>query len=258
MADYTEMQIVEALKLAGVKSGDSVFSHSNVAFFGIPECDLTYEAIYQMWKRAFLSVLGPEGTLVMPTFSYTFCRKKVYDPLTTPGDCGVLSEMMRQDPEAVRSEDANFSIVAIGKNAKHFTENSPEHSFGKDCFFERFYSAGGLFVNLNVHPASTFIHYVECMSKVPYRWHKPFPGEILLNGKLYKRQYYHFVYDLEKSEHRPDFSKFNNIAEECGIARSVALGRGKVVAISAEDTRKIIVEQLEKDISFLIKGTYNG
>lgn len=258
MADYGEKQIVEALKSVGVKAGDQVFSHSNVALFGVPECALKPQAIYQMWKRAFMTVLGPEGTLVMPVFSYTFCRKKVYDPLTTPGDCGILSEMMRQDPEVIRSEDANFSVAAFGKNAKYFTENPPEYSFGKNCFFERFYLKKGKFVNLNVHPASTFIHYVECANDVPYRWRKPFPGEILLNGKLEKRQYYHYVCDLENDNHRPDFRRFNELAEKENLVTTVVLGRGKIVMISAEDTRKLIEEQLKIDISFLIRGKYNG
>ena len=258
MADYTESQIVDALFAAGVKKGDNVFSHSNVAFFGIPDCELNPEALYRMWKRAFMTVLGPEGTLVMPTFSYTFCRKKVYDPSSTPGDCGILSEMMRQDPEVIRSEDANFSVAAIGKNAVCYTENLPEKSFGENCFFERFYKTGGKFVNLNTHPASTFIHYVESINKVPYRWHKPFPGEILLDGKLYSRKYWHFVYDLEKKEHSPDVSAFNQCAVEEGMVKTVVLGRGKVNVISAADTKNLIEKHLKDDVSFLIKGEYHA
>ena len=258
MADYDENLIVEALQAVGVKKGDQVFSHSNIALFGVPDCELTPAAMYEMWKRAFLKVLGPEGTWILPTFSYTFCRKKIYDPLATPGDCGILSELMRQDPETVRSEDANFSVAALGKNAVFFTENPPEYSFGKNCFFERFYSAGGKFVNLNVHPASTFIHYVECLNNVPYRWQKPFPGEILLNGKLYKRQYYHFVYDLEIPDHRVDVRKFNETAYKEGLVQSADLGRGKIVAITAEDTKKLIESKLKEDISFLLAGEYHG
>ena len=258
MADYCENQIVAALKAGGVEAGDQIFSHSNVALFGIPDCSLDPQSVYQMWKRAFLSVLGEDGTLVMPTFSYTFCRKKVYDPLSTPGDCGILSEMMRQDPEAVRSEDANFSVVALGKNSKYFTENPPEYSFGKDCFFERFYLKKGKFVNLNVHAASTFIHYVECVNNVPYRWQKPFPGRTLVGGKLYERKFYHYVCDLEKDDHRPDFRRFNQMAEQENMVKVIPLGRGKIVVISAEDTKKLIDEQLKKNVSFLIRGAYHA
>ncbi len=257
-SDYGPYEVAEALRAAGVGSGDVVFSHASVGLLGMPSCGCSAQAVYEMWRNAFFSVAGEEGTWVLPAFSYSFCRGEEFDPLRTPGQCGVLSEEARRDKHAVRSEDANFSVVAIGARADELTRNPPPKSFGDDCFFARFLSMGGKFVNLNVHPATTFIHYVEAANAVPYRWHKPFPGRVLVHGKAEERTYWHFVYDLGVPDHAPDFARFNNEAYRTGAAKDVQIGRGRLTCISAEDTQAIVDDNLSKDISFLLRGRFHG
>lgn len=257
-ADYGLAEAVAALQTVGVARGDCVFSHSNVAFFGIPDCAPAAAAVYGLWKAAFREALGPEGTLVFPTFSYSFCHGEPFDPDRTPGTCGVLSEEMRKDPEALRSADANFSVAAIGARAAELTVDPPEKSFGPGSFFERFLAADGKFVNLNVHPATTFLHYVEARNAVPYRWHKPFRGILLRNGRTEERVFWHFVCDLDKSDHAPDFTKFNAAAVAAGVVRTAPLGRGRVVSLSAADTLSVAEAGLASDMSFLLKGRFDG
>lgn len=257
--DYALADVVSALKAVGVRPGDTVFSHANVALFGVPDCPPAAEALYGFWKRAFYDVLGPTGTLVFPTFSYSFCHRESFDPARTPGTCGLLSEAMRRDPEAHRSSDANFSIAAVGARAVELTKDPPPKSFGPDCFFERFLDVNGKFVNLNVHPATTFIHYVESLNEVPYRWHKPFSGELQgEDGVAREMTFWHFVYDLKIPDHAPSFEKFNQAAYEAGVVRSAALGRGKIISLSAADTRAVVEKGLANDVSFLLKGRYRG
>ena len=109
-------------------------------------------------------------------------------------------------------------------------------------------------MNLNVHPATTFIHYAEAQLRVPYRWHKPFSGRVLLEGGAETRTYHHFVYDLARPETAPDFTRFNEAAYRSGAAKDVRLGRGRITCVSARDTKALVDENVGRDASFLLAG----
>lgn len=251
--DYVQQDISDALCRVGIRSGDSIFIHSNIGFFGRLKDVTSEKNFYDQFKKAIFSVIGDEGTLVVPVFSYSFCWGQPFDRLNTPSICGFLSEQVRMDPESFRSGDANFSIAAIGRYAQYFTENAPEYSFGPDSFWDRFLRKNGVICNFNFDAGSTFIHYVERSTRVPYRFDKKFEGSSIENGAFKKKQFYHFVYDLDKQEHEPDFTRFDEIAKKSGIAKTANLGRGQIVAIRASDTFTLIQELLRTDLKILLK-----
>lgn len=254
MADYCIDDIKNVFKKLGLKKGDNVFSHSNLGFFGRCEGAKSAQDLCETFKKSFLEIIGEEGTLVVPTFTYSFCHKEIFDPQNTISNMGMFSEYIRQLPEAIRSDDGNFSVAALGKNAEYFTENPPEYSFGKDSFFDKFKKMNGKFVNLNFDSGSTFIHYVERELKVPYRWDKPFDGILIKNGQEQKRRFYHFVYNPEIPKHNPNFKKFDKLAKEKMITKEQNLGKGTVLVLSAVDTYNFIEENLKIDKDFLIDG----
>ena len=170
---------------------DNVFIHSNLGFFGKLQDAITKDDYCMAFKESIFDVIGYDGTLAVPAFSYSFCNNEVYDKTKTIGIRGMFSEFIRNDTKALRSDDANFSIVAIGKNADYFTKNAPSYSFGPDSFWERFLKHDGKICNFNFDSGSTFIHYVEKLLKVNYRYDKGFRGKSIINGKEYDGIYYH-------------------------------------------------------------------
>jgi aminoglycoside 3-N-acetyltransferase len=251
--DYTQEDISYALVHAGIRYGDTIFIHSNIGYFGRLKDAVLPQDYYKAFKTAIIKVIGPEGTLVVPAFSYSFCWGKPFDRQKTPGVCGFLSEQVRQDPESIRSDDANFSVAAIGKNAQYLTENAPEYSFGPGSFWERFHSLNGIICNFNFDAGSTFIHYVERSLHVPYRSDKRFEGIAITGNISQKKDYYHFVYDLEKPGDEPEFSRFDAIAKERGIAKVADLGKGQIVSISSQDTLDLIRDIMAKNPRILLK-----
>jgi len=227
--DYSKDDIVTALKKVGICKNDSIFVHSNLGFFGKLK-DATDKISYgKVFKDAIFEVIGLEGTLVVPAFSYSYCNNDIYDKEKTIGVKGIFTEFIREDNDSLRSDDPNFSINAIGKNAEFFTKDVPSHSFGKNSFWEKFLNYEGKFCNFNLDSGSTFIHYVEKLLKVPYRYDKSFHGKSIINGKEVSNIFYHFVYDLEKPTNYPDFSKFHAKAKEIGLTKTAELGKGQIV-----------------------------
>lgn len=252
--DYSKKDIIQALLKVGVCKDDNIFVHSNLGFFGKLKDGISKEDYCNAFKEAILEVIGINGTLVVPAFSYSFCNNEVYDKNKIVGVRGMFSEFIREDHQSLRSDDANFSVVAIGKNAEYFTKDVPSHSFGKNSFWERFLNCNGKICNFNFDSGSTFIHYVEKLLNVRYRFDKGFRGKSMINDKEEDRMYYHFVYDLSKPTDVPDFTKFDKKAKELGLTKTVNLGKGQIVCISAHDTLELIQKEIVNNPSFLIKG----
>ena len=73
--DYSKDDIITALKKVGVCNNDSIYVQSNLGFFGKLK-DATDKISYgKVFKDAIFEVIGLEGTLVVPAFSYSFCNQ---------------------------------------------------------------------------------------------------------------------------------------------------------------------------------------
>ena len=249
--DYDRASLAEAIRVSGVTPGDTLFCHSNVGFFGRPDCELVPQTVAQMFIDAVFDVIGETGTFVVPTFSYSFTKGQNFDPTETPSVCGMLTEHVRKHKDAYRSHHPDFSVAAIGANAEPLTSNVPANAYGPDSFFERFEKAGGIICNFNFDAGSTFVHYVERTINVPYRYDKKFFGDILVDGVATPSHSISYVHDLNNPEHVAAFEPFHDKAVETGIATIVTLGRGNVCTLGARDVRQLIEKTIKHDSFFL-------
>lgn len=198
--------------------------------------------------------LGDKGTLVVPTFTYSFPRKQVFDPFDSPSAMGVFAEWVRCHSDSIRSEDPCYSVAAIGGDASSLVSNVPQNSFGDDSFFDRFYQADGKVLNLNFDAGSTFIHYVERKLNVQYRFDKTFNGLITKNGVNHPAASTIWVRYLSDDALEFDSKPLDKLARENRIFSHASLGRGQIGLISAQDTYKCISETLPKRPWFLTKA----
>jgi aminoglycoside 3-N-acetyltransferase len=240
---YTKRDVADALRAVGVEAGDIVFSHSNIGFFGLPESGRSIEHAFDTILGAFLDVLGPTGTLVVPTFTYSFPQGRVFDPDRSPSDCGAFTELLRMHPDSLRYADPCVSVAAIGGRAREMTANATENAYGPGSFFDRFYGAGGMICNLNFDAGSTFVHYVERRLQVPYRFDKTFEGVIERDGIATHAASTIWVRFLAEGT-QARFESFDALARERGLFKTVRVGRGTVGAIRAQDTFDLIERTL--------------
>lgn len=241
--DYTPSDLLSALEKCGVKEGSNVFCHSNIGFFGRLSGGETASAACGLILSAFMDLIGESGTLVVPTFSYSFGsdkKERIFDPAVTPSACGMFSEYVRLSACAERSCDPMFSVAAVGALAAQFTDGSCRECFGEDSFWSRFLQAEGMIVNLNCDAGSTFIHFVERRLAVPYRQNRPMKGYLVENGVKTSHEVDYFARRLDDYDATPSFIKFDKIARERGVVKTCRVGRGAVVAISAADTLALI------------------
>lgn len=255
---YNKADLVAALRAVGLRPGQTVFTHTNIGYFGIPAEGNNRATADRIALEAFQEVLGPAGTLVVPVYTYSFCKREVFDPAVTPSTCGPWSEFVRTQPGARRSLDPIFSVAALGARAEELTRNVPAECFGPDSFWDRLFRADGMICNLNVWVISTFIHYVERQLQVPYRFDKVFPGTFSVNGVRRKGAAIFFCQDMTNADTRVATDPFDELALSTGLARKASVGRGHVTAIGARDMTHLIQETLPARPHFLIEAGRRG
>jgi aminoglycoside 3-N-acetyltransferase len=218
LADYGAADLREALAALPIERGDILFSHSNIGFFGRPEGIRSADELCQQFMDILRERIGPEGTFVVPTFTYSFPRRQVFDPAETGSAMGMLAEWVRRHP--------------------------PENSFAAGSFFDRFHADGGKILNLNFDAGSTFVHYVERRLDVPYRFDKTFRGQIRIDGVEQEAASTIWVRYLSDDLLEAAFEPMDALAREKGLFKTVPLGRGEISLITADDTFKLIEDTL--------------
>lgn len=252
---YNYRDILDALRKVGLRNGDTVFIHSNIGFYGRMEGAESADRICEGFFSALKEVLGEEGTIVVPTFSYSFCHNEEYHVNTTASGCGMFSEFVRKQDGVVRSMDPNFSIAAWGKLKEYYAEPCANESFGVGSFWERFLVKCGKILCMNMDCGSTFVHYMERVNQVSYRYNKAFNGEMWDTQERSKRDYFvHYVYDLEKPQDGPYFGRLDKKCHEQGICVVANLGKGTMLAMESPVYAKLITETLRTEPFFLTIG----
>ncbi|MGQ2645128.1 AAC(3) family N-acetyltransferase, partial [Campylobacter jejuni] len=90
---YSDKDLIDAFYQLGIKRGDILCVHTELMKFG--KALLTKNDFLKTLLECFFKVLGKEGTLLMPTFTYSFCKNEVYDKVHSKGKVGVLNEFFR-------------------------------------------------------------------------------------------------------------------------------------------------------------------
>jgi aminoglycoside 3-N-acetyltransferase len=141
---------------------------------------------------ALLEVLGPSGTLVVPTHTagnsdpatwenppiphswWTTVREHMpaFDPLLTPSTgMGAVAELVRTWPGARRSDHPQMSFAAVGPHAEQITAgHALESGMGEDSPLGRLYDLDARILLLGTkHASNSSFHLAEYRVPAPRR-----------------------------------------------------------------------------------------
>lgn len=247
---FTGEDIRDMLVALGIQRGETLFIHSRVSAFG-KFLLFDRDAFFREIEQAFMDIVGHEGTLVMPTFSYSFCNKEIFDVDNTPSTVGVLTEHFRTQPGVARTVHPIFSVAVWGKRREEFL-NIGKDSFDAESIFGRLHRANAKLVFFGASfESATFVHYIEQARGVPYRYMKTFDGTIRANGSEYPAAATYNVRYLDKDV-VTELARFEKHLLETGAMKRVQLGSGTVELVSCEDAYREGMKLLYQNIySFL-------
>ena len=139
---YTRDDIFSALRQLGVGYGETLFITTSLGLLGCASGINDSNELNQLFIDVLQEVIGDNGTLFVPTYSYTFGKDRVTKPITyspeqTPTEIGPFPEYFRCCPGVRRSLDPFMSVAALGPLAEIVFDNLPATSYGDDCIFSR-------------------------------------------------------------------------------------------------------------------------
>ena len=243
--------IVSALQTAGIKAGDVILVHSKVSAFGkflLSDRQLFFFELEQALRRS----VEADGTLVMPTFSYSFCNDEVFDVEKTSSTVGVLTEHFRTQPGVARTKHPIFSVAISGRHRDDFI-NASKDSFDGGSIFGQLHRVNAKMVFFGASFEScTFVHYIEQAHGIPYRYLKSFTGIIRERGQESTETVTYNVRFLDRDVVTV-LEKFENHLLEKGFMKRVKIGSGVIEVISCEDAYREGMKLLDQDIYFFLQ-----
>jgi aminoglycoside 3-N-acetyltransferase len=183
---YTTQSLASDLCALGMGAGEVVLVHSSMKRLGFVVGGV--QAVVQ----AVLDVLGPDGTVVVPTHTpdntdpadwqhppvpaawWPAIRQQApgFDPSRTPSRwMGVLAEAVRTWPGAVRSDHPQVSFAALGKHAAAIADGHRlDDALGEQSPLGAVYRLNGKVLLLGCgHDSNTSLHLAEWRQTSPPR-----------------------------------------------------------------------------------------
>jgi len=230
-------------------SGDAYLFHTDVGklgvFKGVFSREVTLEKYFFMFREAFL-----DKPTFLPTFNYDYCSSRVYDVFTDLCQVGVFNEFLRERYPLQRTETPVFNFLALGNHS--FSMSNSVNPFGLSSLWADLSNCESWICFLGAgFDVNTFLHHVEEMCNVGYRYIKSFPGKICKESQCKSVEFHFRVrpigdvvdYDWERLER--DLKEKNLIFED-------RMGLGKIKAFRAKKVLAYWSEMIEKDELFLL------
>lgn len=245
------IDFVKKLRELSIMDGDTVFVHSDIAVFGklaVRDRKFLLDTLVDVLKEC----VGKNGTIIMPTFTYSFCKGEVFDVNNSKSTVGILTEHFRNLPEVKRTEQPIFSCAVYGKKQEYYLDVSKD-SFGRGSIFEKLHKDNGkiLFLGADFH-ACTYIHYIEQDFKVPYRYIKVFNGITRNSKEEFKDEVSFYARDLDINPIL-DVSRFKKYLLENKFMSKDTIGYGNTLLVKAADLYDQGKKLLEEDIKYFLK-----
>jgi aminoglycoside N3'-acetyltransferase len=249
---YSQSDVEQALQAAGLGAGDTVFVTTSLGLLGVAEGAETLEDLNHLHLRALQNVVGEKGTLIVPTYSYTFggstaTEYATFDPRTTSARIGPFPDFFRQQPGVIRSTDPMMSVAGLGPAAPALFYNLPPTSYGADSIFARLTNTAAKCCSIGLGPNwMPFIHHADWLAKAPFRYDKLFHGVLAQDGETRETAWVYSVPLLSK-ESEANGHVVGGMATAAGIWKFAELGRARVYVCSYREYFDFTMQKLREN-----------
>lgn len=244
--------VLERLKAVGAADCKILFVHTDL-LFGRPDRALGRKGYLEALYEIFLALHVP--TLVFPAFSYSFANGEDYDVRRSRTSMGALIEYIRTRPEARRSLDPLLSLAVVGERTDLAAGGPGDHSFGPDSGFARLHQAGDvkfLFFGAEFAEHFTYVHYIEKVLEVPYRFDMSFTGNITgYDGRTFRHT--HAIHTQCGGVKLKSVEFLKRELTAAGLLKVERLGDGELACISEETIFQEVAGRIQKNPFSLVE-----
>ena len=252
---YSRFDLARDLRTAGIHEGDILVVHSALSkvgwVLGGPQ-----EVIH-----ALQDVLGPAGTLVMPTFSFSLAGWQLppFDPWKTASRVGILTDTFWRQRDVLRSHHPTHSVAAWGCHAHEFIDGPLSYGpLGTGSPLDRVREAGGRILLLGVgQNRNSTVHLAEARAEMPYlsvcftidadydeAWYRDEPG-----GEA------KFLPIREMPGSSEGFELLDDLLVDLGVSTRVVVGEAPCQLMQSERLCAVVEEMLRGNPFLFLRAT---
>lgn len=253
----TSKDIFAALKEVGAADCETLFIHSDIMFGTLVGSIRKKELLQTIHDQ--VCALGVKN-LVVPTFTYSFPNHVEYDIIASKTLMGAYNEYVRKMDNRYRTDDPLLS-VSIPKSLKDSFSHVSNHSLGEGSALDIIHHMDGvkfLFLGAEMADCFTYVHYVEKMLDVPYRFDMDFTGKIIYPDGTIKERIQSIHTQCYGVKIPPKYDYFEKEMEEKGYLRKKRVGNKFISCLSEKDAYREIRERIEEDINYYLETPFKA
>ncbi|MFG5124592.1 AAC(3) family N-acetyltransferase [Campylobacter lari] len=236
----------------GIRFGDIICVHSSLLNLGMPL--LPKNIFLKTILESFYDAIGKEGTIIMPTFTYSFCKNQAYDKLQSKSAMGALSEFFRKQENVARTNDPIFSFAIKGKRKQCFLKNTTS-CFGENSVYDILAKKNGKIILFGTEESGyTFSHFIEEKFQVPYRYYKTFSGEIVNeNNQTLRCDIKYYVRNTSIKESKLLLYNQITLLKSTNNFKKIEFANSHIISIDAKQWLDDFSSLIQKDCYILVK-----
>lgn len=203
--DY--IKISDIPKELGIKKGDKIFISSAIRELMKISKENGENSDLNDLIDAFIDAVGEKGTLIFPTYNWSFCGGTTFDYNKTPSQVGALSQAALDRKDFKRTKHPIYSFAVWGMDKELLCNMENKSAFGIDSPFSYFkeHNVKNIIINVKLESSFTFVHYVEerLQEYVPHRYMKNFRANYIdsdgnCSSKVYQMLVRSYWYDVKE------------------------------------------------------------
>jgi len=254
--DYYAEDVYNALKNVGANECETLFIHSDIMFGTVPK---------GFKRKEYLSILYSVindlkvKNIIVPTFTYSFCNQEDFDVNKSVTSMGAFNEYIRKQQDRYRTLDPLLSL-SVPVSLKDKFDCISNHSLGEGSGLDIVHKLSDvkfLFMGTHMGECFTYLHYIEKMKEVPYRFDLGFNGKVIDYNQEERniKQYIHTACFGVKPKNFYDFEEqliSDSKMKKCILADSF------LECVDEKVVYKEIVDALERDINTFLEKPFTN
>lgn len=247
----SEHNIKNALLEVGADQCETLYIHSDI-MFGMP--------VSGMKRKEFLDILYEQikglrvKNIIVPTFTYSFPNHEDYDVINSRTSMGAFNEYVRKMEGRYRTDDPLLS-VSVPNGLKKMFGHVSRDSLGKGCALDIVHHMEDvkfLFFGAEMGECFTYVHYVEKMMDVPYRFDMLFEGNVVYPDGTRKHREQAIHTQCSGVKLPPKYDYFEKEMEQKGFLKKKRMADKYIACMPEVDAYREIKRHIKEDINYYL------
>ena len=236
-------------QLCNLDKNTPLLIHTDIMKLGILDGELDERKFPAKWWETILEA-SENRQVIIPTFNYDFTKNGIFDIKKSLGQVGLLSKYCGIYHSENRTLTPIFNCCVFNANIDRSPSNN---AFGKSSIFHYLFKNNGVLLFLGTDMRSnTFLHYVEEILNIGYRYLKLFKGIIINDSEKIKIDFLYRVSPMVNNAVVYDYNKVTNDLIKDGLLKFFHIGLSTGLLIKAKDYFYFVEKRINEDELYLL------